>query len=44
MLIEYYRIKYNPDLKFAENYMEILGFKKCGCCNGNEEKRSFLNS
>lgn len=43
LLIEYYRIKFNPDLKFADNYMEVLGFKKCGCCNRNEENRYFSN-
>ena len=43
LLIEYYRIKFNPDLKFAENYMEVLGFKKCGCCKRNEENRYFLS-
>jgi hypothetical protein len=42
-LIEYYRIKFNPDLKFAENYMEVLGFKKCECCKRTEENRYFLN-
>lgn len=41
LLIEYYRIKFNPDLKFADNYMEVLGFKKCGCCQRNEENRYF---
>lgn len=43
LLIEYYRIKFNPDLKFAENYMEVLGFKKCECCKRNEENRCFMN-
>lgn len=43
LLIEYYRIKFNPDLKFAENYMEVLGFKKCECCKRDEENRYFLN-
>jgi hypothetical protein len=43
LLIEYYRIKFNPDLKFAENYMEVIGFKKCECCKRTEENRYFLN-
>lgn len=43
LLIEYYRIKFNPDLKFAENLMEVLGFKKCECCKRDEENRYFLN-
>jgi len=32
LLIEYYRVKLNPDLEFAENLLEALGFKKCGAC------------
>lgn len=43
LLIEYYRIKFNPNLKFAVNYMEVLGFKKCECCKRTEENRYFLN-
>ncbi len=43
LLIEYYRIKFNPDLKFADNYMEVLGFKKCECCKRVEENRYFSN-
>jgi hypothetical protein len=23
--------------------MEVLGFKKCGCCQRNEDKRYFSN-
>lgn len=36
LLIEYYRIKFNPDLKFAETFMEVLGFRKCGTCKKRE--------
>lgn len=43
LLIEYYRIKFNLNLKFAQNYMEVLGFKKCECCKRTEENRYFLN-
>ncbi|MBS1584499.1 MAG: hypothetical protein JSS82_02950 [Bacteroidetes bacterium] len=36
LLIEYYRVKLNPDLQFAENLLEALGFKKCGNCKKRE--------
>jgi len=39
-LIEYYRVKLNPDLQFAENLMEALGFKKCGACKKTEAEAS----
>ena len=43
-LIEYYRVKLNPDLQFAENILESLGFKKCGCCKKRElEEKQFNN-
>lgn len=43
-LIEYYRVKLNPDLQFAENILESLGFKKCGCCKKKElEEKQFNN-
>lgn len=35
-LIEYYRVKLNPELNFAENILEALGFKKCRCCMERE--------
>lgn len=36
LLIEYYRIKLNPQLEFAENILEALGFNKCGICQIEE--------
>jgi hypothetical protein len=36
MLIEYYRVKLNPKLEFAETYMEAIGFRKCGTCKKRE--------
>ena len=38
-LIQYYRVKFNPTLEFAKNFLEALGFKICGTCeNGHENK------
>lgn len=36
LLIEYYRVKLNPKLEFAETFMEALGFRKCGACKKRE--------
>jgi hypothetical protein len=36
LLIEYYRVKLNPSLEFAETYIEALGFRKCGTCKKRE--------
>lgn len=36
LLIEYYRVKLNPSLEFAETYMDALGFRKCGTCKKRE--------
>lgn len=35
LLIEYYRVKLNPDLKFEGKLLEQLGFRPCGTCYGN---------
>jgi hypothetical protein len=32
LLIEYYRVLHNPDLKFEGNLLEQLGFKSCKSC------------
>lgn len=32
MLIEYYRLKHNPDIKMEGEILEQLGFKPCGHC------------
>ena len=40
LLIEYYRVKLNPKLEFAETYMDALGFKKCGACKNRELEKS----
>jgi hypothetical protein len=44
LLIEYYRVKLNPDLEFADNLLEALGFKKCGSCKRGESSTSSNNA
>ncbi|RAR71505.1 hypothetical protein [Flavobacterium aciduliphilum] len=47
LLIEYYRVKLNPTLEFAETFMDALGFRKCGACKKRELEASvnlFLNT
>lgn len=33
LLLEYYRVLHNPDLKFEGNLLEQLGFRPCGICH-----------
>jgi len=33
LLIEYYRVKYNPDLSFDGKILEKLNFRECSTCN-----------
>ena len=40
LLIEYYRVKLNPKLEFAETFMDAIGFKKCGACKKRELEAS----
>jgi hypothetical protein len=35
-LIEYYRLKLNPDLEMKGYFLEKLGFKPCGHCHDEE--------
>lgn len=45
LLIEYYRVLHNPDLKFEGNLLEQLGFKPCNsCANDNDYNVSNLNT
>lgn len=37
LLIEYYRILHNPDLKFEGRLLEALGFQKCRNCHREED-------
>lgn len=46
LLKEYYRVKYNPQLKFEGDLLEQLGFKLCNVCSKNnfeDNFDSFLN-
>lgn len=36
MLIEYYRLKHNPNISFEGSILEKLGFKECGHCHNEE--------
>ncbi len=33
LLIEYYKVQYNPELKFEGYLLEMLGFKACSACH-----------
>lgn len=38
LLIEYYRVLHNPDLKFEGNLLEQLGFRPCGACHNDNNQ------
>lgn len=45
LLIEYYRVLHNPDLKFEGNLLEQLGFRPCGAChNENSDQITTINN
>lgn len=45
LLIEYYRVLHNPDLKFEGNLLEQLGFRPCGAChNENFDQITTVNN
>lgn len=37
-LLEYYRVKYNPDLSFEGMLLERLNFRECSVCSGTSDK------
>ena len=44
LLIEYYRLTLNPDLKLEGNLLNQLGFKPCGqCCDGNNDTETITD-
>jgi hypothetical protein len=43
MLIEYYRLKLNPDIKLEGPILENLGFHKCGCCYDTNKFKLIAN-
>lgn len=44
LLLEYYRVKYNPDLTFEGTLLERLNFKLCSSCNNNEKNEYVIDS
>ena len=45
LLIEYYRLKFNPDIKMDGKFLEALGFKECSCCvkhNKDNNRNNFV--
>jgi hypothetical protein len=36
LLIDYYRIKYNPELSFEGQLLERLNFRQCSVCSGSD--------
>jgi len=39
LLIEYYRVLHNPDLKFEGYLLEQLGFQPCGACHNDNHQQ-----
>lgn len=37
LLVEYYRVKYNPELSFDSNILDALNFRICSSCDGAED-------
>jgi len=37
LLIQYYRVKYNPDLSFEGQLLERLNFRSCSVCDGTAD-------
>lgn len=44
LLIQYYRIKYNPDLSFEGSLLERLNFRQCSVCDGTADFDYVINS
>lgn len=42
-LLEYYRVKYNPDLSFEGKLLERLNFRECSVCNGTADKNYVID-
>lgn len=43
LLLQYYRIKYNPDLSFEGQLLERLNFRLCSVCNGKADLEDLIN-
>lgn len=44
LLIQYYRVKYNPDLSFEGQLLERLNFRSCSVCDGSADVDYVINA
>lgn len=44
LLVQYYRVKYNPDLSFEGNLLERLNFRPCSVCDGTADVDYLINA
>lgn len=44
LLIEYYRVKYNPDLSFEGTLLERLNFRPCSVCDGTASAEYIIDA
>ncbi len=44
LLIQYYRVKYNPDLSFEGHLLERLNFRSCSVCDGTADFDYVINA
>ena len=44
LLIQYYRVKYNPDLSFEGQLLERLNFRACSVCDGTADFDYVINA
>ena len=44
LLLEYYRVKYNPELSFQGKLLEQLNFRPCSSCSGLENANYVMNT
>lgn len=44
LLIQYYRIKYNPDLSFEGSLLERLNFRVCSACDGTTDNNYVIDT
>lgn len=44
LLLQYYRVKYNPDLSFEGQLLERLNFRSCSVCDGTADFDYLINA
>lgn len=44
LLIDYYRVKYNPDLSFEGKLLERLNFRACSVCEGTTDMEHIIDA